>query len=86
MEPDSNPFTYQGLNKDLDLVFNRSKHPGNRRIRDLFTFLIPRDLGLFMLLINELFGKSYLCEIDLFQMTLFEINVLKIVCLVIQKN
>ena len=36
MEPDPDPFTYRGLNKDPDPVFNKSEPSGNRRIGDLF--------------------------------------------------
>ena len=40
VEPDSDTFTYRGLNKDSDLVFNGSEHLGNQRIKDPFTSLV----------------------------------------------
>ena len=40
VESDLDPFTYRGLNKDLDPIFNGSEPSGNRRIRDPFTSLI----------------------------------------------
>ena len=41
VEPDPDLFTYRGLNKDPDPVFNGSEPSGNWRIGDLSTSLVP---------------------------------------------
>ena len=42
VEPDPDLFTYRGLNKDPDPVFNGSEPPGNRIIGYPFTSLVLR--------------------------------------------